>query len=370
MLKRIIPCLVGLVLMVPAVNAQDLSLRDEIQKMYVAYYGRPGDENGLRFWASELANNQGDMSAIIDVFGNSEEYQTRFGHLTSEQLVENIYLQLFNRSAEPAGLAFYVNELDTGAMSLATIALSVANGADSENSDGMTVLNRIAVANVFTRTVLYKHVTYGAEQIDAGKLLLESVDDTSESTTKAVADMNTVIEAFPQLENVQVEVTTNYGVFTVELFNREAPVSVNNFLNYVDTGFYNEVIFHRVVANFVIQAGYVTSEYALKNATFGPIVNEAANGLSNVRGTLAMARTSEPDSATAQFYINLKDNTDLDYSDSSAGYAVFGEVKSGIDIIDTIGEVDTHTVSTDDGSVTLRNFPVPLVNIEKIERIQ
>ena len=83
-----------------------------------------------------------------------------------------------------------------------------------------------------------------------------------------------------------------------------------------------------------------------------------------------MARTSEPDSATAQFYINLKDNTDLDYSESSAGYAVFGEVKSGIDIIDTIGEVDTHTVSTDDGSVTLRNFPVPLVNIEKIERIQ
>ena len=149
-------------------------------------------------------------------------------------------------------------------------------------------------------------------------------------------------------ENADAQMTyvtldTNYGVIKLELDGDKAPVSTANFVKYVEDGFYSDVIFHRVIDGFMIQGGGFTREFVQKE-TMAPIKNEAANGLKNARGTIAMARTNDPNSATSQFFINLIDNDFLDYKDSSVrgiGYAVFGRVIEGMDVVDKIAKVET-----------------------------
>jgi len=127
-----------------------------------------------------------------------------------------------------------------------------------------------------------------------------------------------------------------------ELDPSRAPISVNNFLKYVASGFYTGTIFHRVVPNVIVQAGGFTTGLNQMTPTYAPITLESNNGLNNLTGTLAMARTSDPNSATSQFYVNLVDNTSLDYASSaSPGYAVFGKVTTGIKVINAIGAVPT-----------------------------
>lgn len=133
---------------------------------------------------------------------------------------------------------------------------------------------------------------------------------------------------------------TSHGSITIELFAKEAPLSVENFLQYVDSGFYAGTIFHRVIPGFMIQGGGMTADLSPKK-TRAPIKNEARNGLKNERGTLSMARTNDVDSATAQFFINLKDNEFLDNKPGSFGYAVFGRVTEGMDVVDKIAAVET-----------------------------
>ena len=134
---------------------------------------------------------------------------------------------------------------------------------------------------------------------------------------------------------------TSVGNFEVELFDKEAPISAKNFQDYVDDGFFDGVIFHRVIPGFMIQGGGFEPGMKQKKVK-APIKNEAANGLKNSRGTLAMARTNDIDSATAQFFINLVDNDFLDHAGkSNYGYAVFGKVTSGMDVIDQIAKVAT-----------------------------
>jgi len=133
---------------------------------------------------------------------------------------------------------------------------------------------------------------------------------------------------------------TSHGPFTVELFQKEAPVTVENFLRYVDDGFFDGTIFHRIVPGFVIQGGGLTSDFSNKK-TREPIANEAKNGLKNTRGSLSMARTSDISSATSQFFVNLADNGFLDHSARDYGYAVFGRVTEGMDVIDKIAAVGT-----------------------------
>jgi cyclophilin family peptidyl-prolyl cis-trans isomerase len=140
--------------------------------------------------------------------------------------------------------------------------------------------------------------------------------------------------------NPSILFKTSHGDFTVELFEKEAPISVENFLQYVTDGFFDGTIFHRVVPGFVIQGGGLTAEFDAKE-TRAPIKNEAKNGLKNSRGTLSMARTNQVDSATSQFFVNLKDNGFLDHSTGSFGYAVFGRVTDGMDVIDRIAKVKT-----------------------------
>jgi cyclophilin family peptidyl-prolyl cis-trans isomerase len=149
----------------------------------------------------------------------------------------------------------------------------------------------------------------------------------------------------PAPGNPVVVVETSEGTITLELFKDRAPVSVDNFLQYVRDKHYDGTIWHRVVAGYVIQGGGFTPEMVEKGVR-APIQNEATNGLSNLRGTVAMARTRLARSATSQFYINLADNPSLDhrgFSPDDFGYAVFGRVLSGMDVVDRIGAVKTGT---------------------------
>lgn len=145
----------------------------------------------------------------------------------------------------------------------------------------------------------------------------------------------------------KVRITTNQGVIELGLDRNHAPVTVDNFLKYVNDGFYAGTLFHRVIKDFVIQAGGYTRNQAgaivEKTPTYPAITLESKNGLSNVRGTIAMARTSAPNSATSQFYINTVDNKALDYPGSDGyGYAVFGQVTAGLDVVDKIRAVNTN----------------------------
>jgi cyclophilin family peptidyl-prolyl cis-trans isomerase len=133
---------------------------------------------------------------------------------------------------------------------------------------------------------------------------------------------------------------TTLGSFIIELYEKEAPISAKNFLDYVDAGHFDGTVFHRVIPGFVIQGGGFTADMRQK-ATRAPIRNEAGNGLKNRRGTLSMARTNDPHSATSQFFVNLVDNVFLDPGRGGAGYAVFGCVTEGLDVVDKIAAVKT-----------------------------
>ncbi|MEL7185015.1 MAG: peptidylprolyl isomerase [Pseudomonadota bacterium] len=137
-----------------------------------------------------------------------------------------------------------------------------------------------------------------------------------------------------------ITIKTNHGDIGVELFDEKAPISAENFRQYVRDGHFDGTIFHRVIPNFMIQGGGM-DENMQQKSTRDPIKNEADNGESNVRGTLAMARTQVVDSATAQFFINLRDNDFLDHGGRDFGYAVFGRVSEGMDVVDAIGAVPT-----------------------------
>ncbi|KRT54837.1 Peptidyl-prolyl cis-trans isomerase (rotamase) - cyclophilin family [endosymbiont of Ridgeia piscesae] len=159
---------------------------------------------------------------------------------------------------------------------------------------------------------------------------------------------------------VTVEMQTNLGTITLELNATAAPQSVENFVQYAEEGFYNGTIFHRVIKNFMIQGGGFSPDMQRKS-TRDPIRNEAKNGLKNSRGSIAMARTSAAHSATAQFFINLKDNSFLDYPGQDGwGYCVFGKVTSGMDVVDKIAQQPTTRKNG------MRDVPANTVIIEKV----
>lgn len=163
--------------------------------------------------------------------------------------------------------------------------------------------------------------------------------------------------------NPMVLVKTNMGNFTIELYPDKAPVTVKNFLSYVDHKFYAGTIFHRIISTFMIQGGGFTPDMVQKE-TSAPIKNEADNGLKNLKYTLAMARTGIVDSATCQFFINVQDNPNLDYRDkANYGYCVFGKVVEGMNVIDEIKMVKT----TEKGSY--KDVPVKPVIIKSVTRV-
>jgi len=167
-------------------------------------------------------------------------------------------------------------------------------------------------------------------------------------------------------DNPMVRIETSRGPITVELYADQAPATVANFLTYLNSDFYNGTIFHRVIAGFMIQGGGFDREMQRKD-TRTPVENEADNGLKNQRGTIAMARTRDPHSATAQFFINHEDNAFLDHKAKNRmgwGYAVFGKVTAGMDVVDAIAATPTGA-----GGPFPKDVPQPPVIIEKVTRI-
>ena len=163
--------------------------------------------------------------------------------------------------------------------------------------------------------------------------------------------------------NPQVLIKTSMGDITLELDQEKAPKSVENFLAYADSGFYDGTVFHRVIEGFMIQGGGLTPDLQ-KKTTRDPIENEAKNGLKNKRGTIAMARTNAPHSATSQFFINHRDNDNLDYpSFDGWGYAVFGKVVGGMDVVDDIAAVDTTV------KAGRRDVPSETIEIQSVRRL-
>jgi len=163
----------------------------------------------------------------------------------------------------------------------------------------------------------------------------------------------------------KVKMITSMGVIVLELYPDKAPVTVENFLKYVDDGFYNGTIFHRVIRRFMIQGGGFTAQMVQK-PTRSPIVNECGPQLRNLRGTIAMARTSQPNSATSQFFINQVDNPFLDFDGpNKPGYAVFGRVIDGMDVVDRIATVATTRLPNG-----MADVPVEPVVIERVERVR
>jgi cyclophilin family peptidyl-prolyl cis-trans isomerase len=169
---------------------------------------------------------------------------------------------------------------------------------------------------------------------------------------------------------LRVKLVTSAGDITIRLYPEKSPVTVANFLAYVDSGFYNETIFHRVISNFMVQGGGFTTAMTEKESG-EPIVNESRNKLHNIRGTIAMARTSEPDSATAQFFINQRSNLQLDWAPGKEGYTVFGEVVKGMGVVDFIAtaETDTSLMTTSSGQRPFQDVPVEAIVIKNIVRV-
>jgi cyclophilin family peptidyl-prolyl cis-trans isomerase/methionine-rich copper-binding protein CopC len=182
-------------------------------------------------------------------------------------------------------------------------------------------------------------------------------------TVSPVAPKLVTSTAFNYLINPQITLQSSLGTVVLELYPEQAPITVANMLAYVDSAFYDNTLFHRVIDDFMVQGGGLTSGLVAKQPTYGAITLESNNGLSNVRGTIAMARTSVADSATTQFFINQADNTFLNYSSAaSPGYAVFGQVVTGLTVIDSIAQVATATVGP------YSNVPVTEVGIASIRQ--
>jgi len=166
-------------------------------------------------------------------------------------------------------------------------------------------------------------------------------------------------------DNPRVLMQTSMGELVIELYPQQAPISVANFLQYVDDGFYDGTIFHRVIDGFMIQGGGFTQEFE-KKGTRPPILNEADNGLRNAIGTLAMARTGEPHSATSQFFINVANNTSLDFREKTPrawGYAVFGRVVKGMELVKAIKSVPTGSRGM------YQDVPTTSIVIQKVSRL-
>jgi cyclophilin family peptidyl-prolyl cis-trans isomerase len=165
-------------------------------------------------------------------------------------------------------------------------------------------------------------------------------------------------------KNPVIAIDTSMGKIYVEIWEDKAPITAKNFLRYVDEKFYDGTIFHRIIPTFMIQGGGYMPGMRREKPTHDPIANESKDTPSNKRGTIAMARTNDPDSATAQFFINVVDNLDLDARLDHPGYATFGEVLEGMDVVDAIKDVPTHTVSGQ------RDVPRSDVIIESIRRVE
>ncbi len=272
------------------------------------------------------------------------------------------------------------------ALICATAIAMGCGGGGGGSSSGGSATAPATVSGITTDTLMYSktaHITVNGQNLPGGVTLVSSgcsniallpggtttqlvytcqpvVSGAMTITVKA-SDSSTLLSINPTVPVPQVTMITTTGQMILELYPNNAPITVANFMQYVESGFYTNLIFHRVVPGFVIQGGGFNS--SLQQATtLAPIVLEMPNGLSNIRGSVAMARTSVLNSATSQFFINLVDNTNLD--SLSGGYAVFGTVVTGMSVVDQIALVPTQTINN------LTNVPVTTIFINSMTQTQ
>jgi len=186
--------------------------------------------------------------------------------------------------------------------------------------------------------------------------LMSGCNESAKTNKKPIQESKKQMTA-EKTKQTNVRIETTKGDIVVELNPEKAPISCKNFLQYVDEKYYDGLIFHRVIKDFMIQGGGMNAQMRQK-ATKPPIVNEAKNGLKNDRGTIAMARTSDPDSATSQFFINHADNDFLNFGARDAGYAVFGKVVEGMDVVDKIANVKTKAGDVPSETITINSVTV------------
>lgn len=205
-------------------KAQD-TYNDQVQEMYVAYYGRPGDPTGLGFWANKLDVSGGELAEIIDEFGTSSEYTERFGSLNNETLINEVYLQLLGRDADAGGLSFYLSKLLNGEMTLATIALNVINGVEDSSDDADIVDNKLTLANAYTQAVDDGVFEYTSAEIDSAKALLASVDGTSNSLSSAILELGTYGDNEAVVtdgsKNILLIIGDDIGVDNISAYNEQ-----------------------------------------------------------------------------------------------------------------------------------------------------
>lgn len=235
-----------------------------------------------------------------------------------------------------------------------TTPISQRHGDDATSSE-----NETPAASSSDDSTGESHGNEGASE--------SALNDAAGAPPTGAAD--TSASETPAGEGPKVAMETSYGTIVLQLYPDKAPQTVENFLSYVDKGFYDGLIFHRIIPDFMIQGGGFTQEWEQKEEGLDdPIQNEADNGLKNAKGTIAMARTGDPHSATAQFFINVADNAALNHRDKDRGwgYCVFGEVVEGMDVVNEIRDVPTKN-SRLNGE---KSEPLDPPIIEKVERVK
>jgi cyclophilin family peptidyl-prolyl cis-trans isomerase len=347
------------------ISAADLQ---NLTELYIAFFNRVPDADGMAYWIdkikagmniSELANNFYNAAILYsDLTGYSDT-------MSNTDFVRKIYLNVLGRNEVDAdGLAYWTDALNKGAETRGTLIRSIVNAAHGFKANVQygwvadLLDNKIAIGNYFS---IQQGLNYNTdtESLTKGMAIAKLVTSSDTKAARDYIGVTDTIDLTVAAPVPQVTIKTSKGDIVVELNPTQAPITSANFLRYVDVGFYSNKIFHRVISNFMIQGGGFNAEL-VQASTYAPIKLEVNKGLSNVRGTIAMARTSVYDSATAQFFINVVDNVFLDTS--GGGYAVFGKVISGMDVVDKIKEVPT----------TSRNgytdVPVTTVMINSVSR--
>jgi len=290
----------------------------QVQEMYVAYYGRPADPAGLEWWSGKLNDASGNLSEIIESFGASDEYQQRFAGSTNEDLVNNIFLQVLGRDADAAGLDFYVGKINSGDMTLATLALNVANGIEDGSSDDAIFRNKLEVADAYTQAVDEGQFSY--TDIDSAKRILDDVDGSEASRTAALSIIETIVGAETEVEQYFVE-NVQQQVLQPACLNCHIEEGLSGHTNLVfnntgETGIGGE----QTTYNIAVFKGYLTSVDNDES-----VILNKVQGISHGGGTQFSSISSEYQALTT--FLNL-------LTGNVSNEVVLSEFWSGIGLAD------------------------------------
>lgn len=338
-------------------------------ELYIAFFNRVPDAEGMIYWIDTIKAGRTIEQLADNFYTAAIEAPADTGYsanMNTEEFIRKIYKNVLGRDeVDQGGLEYWSAEINNGRKSRGNLIRDIINAAHSFKNDAKygwvaeLLDNKVIVGTYFS---IQQGLNYNtrSESITRGIKIAGMVKPNDISA--AINEIG-ITDSALDLRNPQpipqVTISTSMGDILVELNPEKAPITVTNFLRYTDVGFYSNKIFHRVISDFMIQGGGFTTSL-VQSSTYAPIQLEVNKGLSNVRGSIAMARTNVLNSATAQFFINVKDNILLDTN--GGGYAVFGRVIAGMDIVDKIKVVPTTTYG---GLENLPTTPVLIVSVTR-----